>query len=34
LILSEQEIIYLDNEGNLGILTATTSEGISNPDIL
>lgn len=34
LILSEQEIIFLDNDGKLGILTATKSESISNPDIL
>jgi hypothetical protein len=34
LILSEQEIIYLDDEGKLGILTATKSEGVSDIDIL
>ena len=34
LILSEKEIIFLTNDGELGILTETNSESISNPDIL
>jgi len=34
LILSEKEIIFLTNNGELGILTETNSESVSNPDIL
>ena len=34
LILSEEEIIYLTNNGELGILSETKSESISDPDIL
>ena len=34
LILSEQEILFLSNNGELGILTATNSESINSLDIL
>jgi len=34
LILSEKEIMFLTNDGELGILSETNSESISNPDIL
>jgi hypothetical protein len=34
LILSEKEILFLTNDGELGILTETNSESVSNPDIL
>ena len=34
LILSEKEILFLTNDNELGILSETNSESISNPDIL